>query len=239
MRKRVVTEEPLAGGNMTASVVRIGDRVHRTSGPAFSRRLLIYLEQVGFPYAPRYLGVDDQGRDMLTYIAGSTSDHPAQRADGAWSAAAQMLRALHDATAGSELAGDNECARHGDPGAFNVIFRDGMPIASIDWDSAGPGTRLSDLAYLAWTWCIYPEDAIPIDAQASYLRDVRTGYGDVPATTFLDEILAVQTSLEAQERSIANDDRASEKRRAHARIAAEWAASSRDVVERHRGRLLQ
>ncbi|HEY5397215.1 MAG TPA: hypothetical protein VIL16_17660 [Trebonia sp.] len=37
-------------------------------------------------YAPRYLGVDDRGRDILTYIPGRTTDHPSQRADGAnWS----------------------------------------------------------------------------------------------------------------------------------------------------------
>lgn len=148
-----MTEEPLAGGNMTAAVVRIGDHVHRTRGlrSEFTAALLTHLESTGYPYAPRYLGVDDQGREVLTYIAGSTSDHPAQRATGAWSQAAHMLRALHDATAGSDLAGDTECVRHGDPGPFNTIFQHGVPIAFIDWDSAAPGARLDDLVYFAWT----------------------------------------------------------------------------------------
>jgi hypothetical protein len=46
--------------------------------------VLRYLESVGYLHAPRHLGIDDQGRDVLSYIPGRTTDHPTQRADGAY-----------------------------------------------------------------------------------------------------------------------------------------------------------
>jgi hypothetical protein len=34
--------------------------------------LLRHLESVGFPYSPRVLGVDEQGREILTYLHGAS-----------------------------------------------------------------------------------------------------------------------------------------------------------------------
>ncbi len=61
-------EEPLSGGRNASEVVRVGDTVHRSrdSGSAFAARLLGYLESAGYPYAPRYLGVDERDRDILS-----------------------------------------------------------------------------------------------------------------------------------------------------------------------------
>jgi hypothetical protein len=97
-----VSEEPLDGGRNASEVVRVGDTVRRAKDPgsACAAALLGYLESAGYRYAPRYLGVDDRGRDILTYIPGRTTDHPSQRADGAYAQGAAMLRELHDLTAG-------------------------------------------------------------------------------------------------------------------------------------------
>jgi len=48
-------EIPLAGGQQTPGVVRIGDTVRRPMGPnaPFDHELLRYLEEVGFDGAPR------------------------------------------------------------------------------------------------------------------------------------------------------------------------------------------
>lgn len=113
-----MTEEVLAGGKTTASVVRIGDTVHRSANErsVFVAELLTYLESIEFPYAPRYLGTDDQGREVLTYIDGQTTSDLAERPDDAYAKAGRMLHDLHDATTGHRLAGDAECVLHGDPG---------------------------------------------------------------------------------------------------------------------------
>jgi hypothetical protein len=63
--------------------------------------LLRHLEQAGFSGSPRVVGdgYDDQGREVLTFIEG-TFVHPRTWSDeGIWQAG-QLLRVLHEATAG-------------------------------------------------------------------------------------------------------------------------------------------
>jgi aminoglycoside phosphotransferase (APT) family kinase protein len=48
--------------------------------------------------------------------------------------------------------GAGEIISHGDLGPWNTVYRDGIPVAFIDWDSAGPVTPLADLADAAWTF---------------------------------------------------------------------------------------
>ncbi len=60
-------EIPLLGGN-TSTVVRVGDTVRRNAGPwtPAVHALLRHLEYVGFTGAPRALGMDEQGREVLS-----------------------------------------------------------------------------------------------------------------------------------------------------------------------------
>ena len=66
------------------------------------------------------------------------------------------MRELHDLTAGTRYAGSSEVACHNDLDPRNTIYRrDGdvlRPVALIDWDLAGPGRRVHDLAHLCWTY---------------------------------------------------------------------------------------
>ncbi|MFC4121514.1 hypothetical protein [Nonomuraea zeae] len=105
--------------------MRVGDTVHRTrdNRADFAARVLTYLESVGYPHAPRYLGIDERGRDILTFISGTTTNHPTQRALGAYARGGRMLRTLHETTAGHVLAAGQDCVIHGDPGPFNTIFQ--------------------------------------------------------------------------------------------------------------------
>lgn len=174
-----MAEELLSGGNNASEVVRIGDTVRRARDPGseFAARLLVYLESAGYPYAPRFLGIDDQCRDILSYIHGRTSHYLGERAEGAYARGGRMLSRLHEITAGHALAAGRDCVLHGDPGPFNAIFLQGMPVAFIDWTSCRPGGRLDDLGYMAWTWCIETEGHVPIDEQAAHLRELSDGYG--------------------------------------------------------------
>jgi hypothetical protein len=65
-------EELLPGGNVTAGVVRVGDRVRRPAGPHTPalHALLAFLRAAGFEGAPRPLGIDDRGREVLSYVPG-------------------------------------------------------------------------------------------------------------------------------------------------------------------------
>ena len=68
-----MTEERLDGGN-TGGAVRDGDTVRRAAGPwtPAVHALLTHLAAKNFPGAPRPLGFDNQGREVLTFIEGET-----------------------------------------------------------------------------------------------------------------------------------------------------------------------
>lgn len=234
-----MTEEPLLGGNNAEEVVRVGDTVRRRGGRSvFAVDVLRYLESVGYPYAPRHLGVDEQGRDVLSYIPGETTDHPSQRAEGAYARAGLMLRRLHEATAGHPLAGDRECVVHGDAGPFNTVCQDGVPVAFIDWTGCAPGSALDDLGYMAWTWCVQVAGNVPIGDQGEHLRELRDGYGDVDPKGLLDAMVRQQTLIVELETANLDDPALSPVRRAHARTAIDWATASRALVHDHRALLL-
>ena len=68
-------EEVLHEGDGGRRVVRLGDRVLRPTYPS-SRSvhgLLAHLEWVGFDGAPRFLGIEPDGREALSYIPGDAN----------------------------------------------------------------------------------------------------------------------------------------------------------------------
>jgi hypothetical protein len=151
-----VIPRPLEGGRSTSGVVRIGNMVHRPTSEwsPFIHEVLMHLEAVGFAGAPRYRGMDEAGREMLTFLDGEV---PHDVEQGLWTdeqlrRAAVLLRGLHDATAGSELAGAQEVVCHNDFAPWNTVFVDGMPVSVIDFDDARPGPRMRDLSYALWCW---------------------------------------------------------------------------------------
>src|SRR5688572_13902241 len=91
-------EIPLAGGN-SATVVRVGDTVRRTQNPNSPaiHALLRHLEAQGFAGAPRLLGIDAQGREVLSFLPGTVSIGPDTWSDAAAHAAGLLLRDYHAA----------------------------------------------------------------------------------------------------------------------------------------------
>ncbi|MFG3699187.1 phosphotransferase [Micromonospora sp. NPDC047620] len=154
-------EERLSGG-FIAEVVRVGDTVRRTppQNADFVAALLRHLERVGADVAPRHLGTDEQGRQVLSHVDGRVPwrdrEDPAYFADPALTMLAALVRRLHDACAGSSLAGDAETVCHRDLSPKNTVYRDSsagpLPVALLDWDLAGPGRRIEDVAFAAWHW---------------------------------------------------------------------------------------
>lgn len=67
---------------------------------------------------------------------------------------------------------------HHDPGPNNTVFRNGLPVAFIDFDFAAPGGILEDVGYMAWTWCVSskPEPG-SVELQAAQLRVLADAYG--------------------------------------------------------------
>ena len=129
--------------------VRIGDTVRRAAGPntELSHRILRHLEDAGVGWAPRALGVDEEGREILTWIPGATVT-TGQKIDLA--ELTRMVRALHDLTA--DFAPGHGCVIHDDLQPRNVVVRHGRPVGLIDWEQARPGRRVEDVANLCWSF---------------------------------------------------------------------------------------
>src|SRR4029450_3980440 len=92
-------------GGTTSTVVRAGDTVRRNAGPwtPAVHALLRHLEYVGFTGAPRALGIDERGREVLSYLEGECGEYPLAPhwvTDEALVAVATMLRRFHDAQYG-------------------------------------------------------------------------------------------------------------------------------------------
>lgn len=163
-------EHQLTGGTANRGlVVRVGDTVRRPlrARSASTHALLHHLEEVGFPGAPRFLGIDRQGREVLSFIEGEAvlpPYPPWAMTDEALSSVARLLRAFHDATRGFRSGGlawsvdvpeghrDEAIICHNDPNLDNVVFRDGRAIALIDFDLSSPGSRVWDVATAARLW---------------------------------------------------------------------------------------
>jgi len=163
-------ERALVGGvDPDAGVVRIGDTVRRParSSSTAVRTLLLHLETVGFDGAPRFLGVDEHGRDVLTFLHGDVPLPPYPPwalTDAALDDLGRLLRRFHEATADFDSAavggwsdewsdprgGSVVC--HDDLFPENVVFRDGHVVAFIDFAEAAPGRPLWDLAIAAQEW---------------------------------------------------------------------------------------
>ncbi len=175
LTEQVSAELVLAGGLAGAGrVVRIGDTVRRPAGPYSSavHALLTHLERVGFEGAPRFLGVDGQGRSIVDYLDGDVAmpPYPAWSADDdLFDSVAELQHRYHQAVATFDpdpaltwnplLAQPDPHAQrgpllvgHNDLCLENVVVRDGRAVALIDFDMAAPVERAWDLAVALRHW---------------------------------------------------------------------------------------
>ncbi|MEV4640141.1 phosphotransferase [Actinoplanes sp. NPDC049548] len=186
-----MSEEALRGG-FVSDVVRVGATVRKSPppDPVFVRRLLKHFESADWPGAPRFLGVDDRGRETLTFLDGHVPWQPdAEPSDDAGLAGvARLVRQFHDLTAGSDLAGDQEVVCHNDLSPKNTVYRDGVPVAFLDWDIAAPGRRVHDVAHLCWQFVPLGPSVDPRVA-ARRVRLVVDAYGLEPCADLVDWVL--------------------------------------------------
>ena len=127
--------------------------------------LLAHLCAVGFDGAPRVLAVSPSA-EMLTYVEGQAALPPLPQdtlTDAALVSVADLLRRYHAAVASFDPAAHTwprpiparfrtGLVSHNDVHPANVVFRDGRAVALIDFDWAGPGSAIWDLAAAARYW---------------------------------------------------------------------------------------
>lgn len=150
-----------SGPFSAGGVVRVGDTVRRPRDERSDlvAAVLLHLESVGFDGAPRVLGEDDQGRQVLSFVPGTVTPDPPwigsdQRNAEQLGALAELLRRAHDALADFVAPAGVAAARplvpggpqwnHGDAHYGNVVWDGDRPIALIDWEYCALGDRIYD-----------------------------------------------------------------------------------------------
>ena len=182
----------------------MGDTVRRPVGewtPAV-HALLRHLESVGFDSAPRALGIDEKGREVLSYCEGVSlsleAPHLLESLDGVARAGALVAR-LGDALQtfhrdpgalwwrGSVDPLAESTIIHGDLAPWNIIVN-GDHWTVIDWDSAGPGRFVWEAAYSLHTFgLLWPESGLSDTDAVARIRAF--GDGARLATPALVEVL--------------------------------------------------
>ncbi|MFI6079381.1 phosphotransferase enzyme family protein [Actinoplanes sp. NPDC051343] len=156
-------EEALPGGNM-GGAVRVGLTVRRPAdvwSPTI-QRLLRHLREQGLRWVPQPLGTDERGRDNVSYLPGVVPQYPLP--DWVWTQdvlndAGTYLAKLHQVSRNFDTTGavwqlpahqPAEVICHNDFAPYNMVFTGQRLTGVIDWDTASPGPRAWDLAYLAY-----------------------------------------------------------------------------------------
>lgn len=171
-------EEQLHGGNATDAVMRVGNTVRKPwqeNTPAV-HRFMEHLRDQGLSEVPRTYGKDPQGRQVVEFVAGTPAAHDRPLPADLLSTVGRRIRSIHDCAAGFTPApgehwsslipvADAELICHNDLAPWNLVLGD-EPVF-IDWDGAGPSTRLWDLSYAAQSF------AFLVAAQDPHVAAVR------------------------------------------------------------------
>lgn len=207
-------EIPLTGGTLS-SVVRVGDTVRRRTGPwtPTIHALLRHVRNRGFELAPEPLGFDDSGREIVSYIPGTTVGWSLPwpeliRDEGileeVGTTTAHYHRCVLDFRPAGRLPwqsdpatlGESELVCHHDLAPYNVVLAGEHLQGIIDWDLAGPGSAVSELAFVAWQWVPLHGPFVtgllgwsnPPD-RGRRLRRLLDAYGLRDRTGFLDHVI--------------------------------------------------
>jgi aminoglycoside phosphotransferase (APT) family kinase protein len=175
--------------------------VHRPTGswtPAV-HALLAFLSGLGLRGVPRVVGFDDDGQELLTHLQGRSIEVDDEvSTDDVLRDAVTWLREFHDVvrdfdpaprlwrgSAAAPAPGEIIC--HNDTGAYNWIVDDGRFVGMIDWDQAGPGHPIDDLAFLCWSGIpLFRE--VPVTDAGRRVNLAARSYGGLTASELLDAV---------------------------------------------------
>jgi hypothetical protein len=219
-----VVEVRLDGGNV-GGAVRVGDTVRRVSGPwtPAVQALLAHLAGKGFAGSPRPLGVDEQGREVLTFLPGETvgSARPWPwwvYAEDTLVQVARWIRGFHRAVADFVPPADavwrmggqwapGLIVGHNDAAPYNAVWHDGALAGFFDWDMAGPVSAAWDVGFAAFSWVplharhvVAREGFTDFDGRSRRLHLFLTEYGWTGSTPAFLEV--VRARIEAHVTSL-------------------------------------
>ena len=183
--------EVFLGGKKAGPVLRVGNTVRRPVGTwsPIVHALLGHLEERGFDGAPRFMGIDAAGREMLTFHPGVLmSDHPDVDGDHLLNEVAALVRAFHAAAegfvpprgqprwGGSVDPAGGTAVLHGDVAPWNVIVETNR-LTLIDWDDVWVGRIEWEIAYALHTFVPLWPDGLSDRDTVRRIRVFADAYG--------------------------------------------------------------
>lgn len=184
-------QEPLAGGNASGEVLRIGMTVRKPwlEGTSSVQRFMAHLRGQGLTDVPQPLGKDAQGRRVAEFVPGTPAPHDWPLPLEVLEEVGRLVRRIHDAAESFDWSPDDAWSTlipvphanlicHNDLAPWNLVA--GERLAFIDWDGAGPSTRLWDLAYAAQSFAFLIAGEDPERAAERLRAFVLDGYRAAP-----------------------------------------------------------
>ena len=167
----------LSGGRITKEVIKNRQIVYRqpTKNDKLIKELLLYFEKSRFKSAPKYIGLDEKGRNKFGYISGYVPNDIGSTTLKQLEEFIKIVRKMHDIS--NNFLGDKVICHH-DLSPCNVVFRRNMPFAIIDWDCASIGERWEDITYILWLWLNVGDTSKNANDLISQMQHMIFIYGD-------------------------------------------------------------
>ncbi|MCL2772390.1 MAG: aminoglycoside phosphotransferase family protein [Oscillospiraceae bacterium] len=228
--ENIETKNEILKGGTQNQVEKIGDTVHRTiKGHPMLHKYLLYLEKEGMPGVPRFLGIDEQEREILSYLSGKTIgrdydfDHPCLSSDETIKDTGRFIRKLHDKSVGfvrTAIEGgwknphfpddEHEIICHNDNGIWNFIFIEDKIAGMFDFDDCYPGSRIWDLTTPLLFWLpsadgYDPENTEQAEEAKRRINLFFDGYGMNRPADIMDIVVQrIMTYFDSEEEANAN-----------------------------------
>jgi len=168
----------LTGGNLT-NVYKKDNTIIRSQGPYSTtiHRLLLHLETVGFDACPRFIGIDQNNNEILSFVEGNSLSNYPKGVDKkihleGIRRLALLMHSFHNATSRFVTTKDDiwmlsyqgnlkkEVICHNDIAPYNVTFVDNLPYGLIDFDTCCPAPRIWDIVYALYRFIPMTDDTI-------------------------------------------------------------------------------
>lgn len=161
-------KKEILGGNVNQAIEKKENKIYRNSNWNNNiHEFLQFLETKHFAGVPRFLGIDENNREILSYLPGYVPGNSFPNCqEFVWNRqnlilTAQFMRKFHDISSeflkqtnweqGPFQKCDYEVICHNDAAPYNFVYEDKKMTGLIDFDVAYPGMRLWDIAYTLYT----------------------------------------------------------------------------------------
>jgi thiamine kinase-like enzyme len=168
----------LTGGRVTKGVVKKGNLVYRPccNNSEFVHNILLWLEKKDKSISPHFMGISDDGREIITFLDGFSPDNLGDFNDEQLLEAGKLIKRLHNLLYDFPGCINGQTVCHYDLSPCNFMFLNNIPYAVFDWDSARIGDPRDDFAYAVQMWCDIGNPEQTVDMVNWKIKKMIQGY---------------------------------------------------------------